>query len=178
MSEVGKSSLPSWLLYHEDNHQLLGVPTKQDIGIYKIQIETVQQSSSKDSVKYLRIEVVAGQETFQCKEKELTTGHVVLHGDMKNFMGAKRVKLLRKFSGVIDVSVHDILLQEGNGMDSDTLDGASIAMAGPGDQTSGSQPGITLVWKVKCSTDVAGMMILVYIACLLLRIALSYDCLS
>ena len=118
-------------------------------------IESKKLNDDK-SVRYLKIDIPDAREPFDCKGKPVSAAHIVLHTDIEGLLGGNRVKLLRLLADIMDISVHETRLNEGNGMDEDTLLGSSLVMAGPGDKVSGSKKGITISWKVKCSTDIAG----------------------
>lgn len=128
------------------------MPTRQDKGLIKIVLKTGLKGLKK---KYkFAIEVKEGKENFHCHHSNPAfVAAALLSTDLNKFDGLARLKLLKKFSDYIDVSVHDFILEEhkpGSVFD------VSMETAGPGDGIITQHPGIIIKWKVNCKLGLAG----------------------
>lgn len=161
VTEEGKS-LPTWLVYHPENNQLQGLPLRGDIGSYKIQIDEIDVKTKKvANTRFLKIAVVKTDVPFMCKDKPMTTGHIVVNADlsMPNYRGQPRVDLLRNLFGLLNKDagnknhVNNVHIeQQGTGASS-WLESASMLLAGPGESEPGTEvdaPKLIFSWQLKC----------------------------
>ena len=129
---------------------MIGLPLTEDVGKYKMEISFPNKTN-----KYFELDVVPQTEPFHCSNGlPVTTASIIFNANIKNFAGKNRVKILRKLARFVDIGVHEVVLVHGNPLN--TLFDDNVLTAGPGDQLFSKEPGITLTWKVKCGTDIAG----------------------
>lgn len=118
----------------------------------------------KKGTKTLILDVVTNTEPFRCKETS-TVASVIFHGNMKTATPHMLMKFMRHFAHKFDaVSIHDLYIENGNKMDGNGLLNSQIRMAGPGDNhITGTQPGFTISWKLKCGVDISGKFWILFV---------------
>lgn len=159
--EDGTDRLPHWLTFDEKKKKLQGIPMESDVQKGLKVVFTRTDNKAKKDTKTLILDVISNTEPFRCKEIS-TVASVIFHADLKSMTTLHDIlKFMRHFSQRFDmISIHDLHIEQGNKMDGNGLLNSQIRMAGPGDRhITGSQPGFTISWKLKCSVDISGKLI-------------------
>lgn len=156
---TNSTPLPSWLV--EQGDRLLGVPSNEDIGEYRIRL--VDRSANQERRRCVKVQIRRSEEPFTCSGQRMATGHVLLDTDRKQPTGLDRVALLRRFfdefiSGMVpSASEHDVRLETHDTHARDELERMTLLKTGPvdGDPTAD----LVFSWRVKCGaslSDIAG----------------------
>ncbi|XP_057314803.1 dystroglycan 1-like [Hydractinia symbiolongicarpus] len=157
--EAGSDKLPNWLSLNSKNNKLQGIPNDLDVQTgLKIEFRR-KDKNAIDGItehKYLHLDVVRNVDPFICPHKTITVASIVFHDNLNDYSPERLVKHLRVFSNQLDLSIHDLYLENGDRSESDTLLSSMLRMAGPGDKTKGEKTGYTVSWLLKCGYDLAG----------------------
>lgn len=173
VTEMGKSTLPSWLLWDRENCALRGIALEQDKGIYHIAVSGASSSENSGSQMspstVFSIEVhpeeradseqalltvqsdSSGGQPFTCgPEEPVTVLTVILDADLTKMAAKQRVTLLnimKKFSHVPleHMKVVPVI--------NNRLFDMSAFMAGPGNAKKVVENGALVSWKLGCALD-------------------------
>lgn len=173
VTEMGKDTLPSWLLWDRESCTLRGIALEQDKGIYHISISG--EGSSENSRSQISpstvfsIEVhpeeradseqallavqsdISGVQPFTCgSEEPVTVLTVILDADLTKMVAKQRVTLLsimRKFSHVPIEHMRVVPVVNNRLFD------MSAFMAGPGNAKKVVENGALVSWKLGCALD-------------------------
>ncbi|KAK7884173.1 hypothetical protein WMY93_027296 [Mugilogobius chulae] len=173
VTEMGKATLPSWLLWDRESCTLRGLALEQDKGIYHISISEKSSSDKSGSEvspsTVFSIEVhpeeradseqalltvqseVSGVQPFTCgPEEPVTVLTVILDADLTKMAAKQRVTLLnimRKFSHVPIEHMRVVPVVNNRLFD------MSAFMAGPGNAKKVVENGALVSWKLGCALD-------------------------
>ncbi|XP_055022117.1 dystroglycan 1-like [Boleophthalmus pectinirostris] len=173
VTEMGKESLPSWLLWDRESCTLRGLALEQDKGIYHISVSedgspdksgsevspsTVfsievypeERADSEQALLTVQSET-SGVQPFTCgPEEPVTVLTVILDADLTKMATKQRVTLLsimRKFSHVPIEHMRVVPVVNNRLFD------MSAFMAGPGNAKKVVENGALVSWKLGCALD-------------------------
>uniref|UniRef100_A0A8C6UHE1 Dystroglycan 1 n=1 Tax=Neogobius melanostomus TaxID=47308 RepID=A0A8C6UHE1_9GOBI len=173
VTEMGKDTLPSWLLWDRESCTLRGIALEQDKGIYHISISgegsTENSGSQVSPSTVFSIEVhpeeradseqallavqsdISGIQPFTCgPEEPVTVLTVILDADLTKMVAKQRVTLLnimKKFSHVPTEHMRVVPVVNNRLFD------MSAFMAGPGNAKKVVENGALVSWKLGCALD-------------------------
>ncbi|XP_062593828.1 dystroglycan 1-like [Saccostrea cucullata] len=165
VTEAGKLTLPSWLVFDEESRQLSGVPSPSNIGDNYLEVVTTgpQNSQAKD---VFSIKVVVESppnhvppptkssdgkpQTVRCKrEQPETSATIVVDADMMTMPPSDRINLMNMLSDHLNLA-SDMMKMLPLG-DKEVFDKSAL-VAGQGDSKDLSTPGMMMSWLVGCGS--------------------------
>eukprot|EP00794_Sanderia_malayensis_P007004 gene7004-7789_t len=153
VSKLKNENLPDWLFYNSHSNKLVGIPTKDDVGVVDIVLKTSFKGLIKTTKFQLEVRDTKHQSFCHDGNPSLTAA-AILDGDIKNFKGKMRMQLMRKFADYIDVEMHELNMAERK---NDGSFDSSVITAGPGDRMPRKrQQGIVFTWSVACGLGIPG----------------------
>lgn len=173
VTEMGKDTLPTWLLWDRESSTLQGIALEQEKGIYHISISRENASEDKGCKippsTVFSIEVhpedradseqallavqsdTSGGQSFTCgPEEPVTVLTVILDADLTKMEATQRVTLLnnmRKFSNLPIEHMRVVPVVNNRLFD------MSAFMAGPGNAKKVVENGALVSWKLGCALD-------------------------
>lgn len=145
---MGKSGLPSWLVFDRHKSRLLGVPGSQDKGTYILSVNNEMFAVTvTEPTKYELAQPVNIDEPTVCKSHDsITVVYVRLNADTDSMMPAEKVRLIEDLTAHLSLKADHISVSK----PSDLLDPTHALVSGNGDISSSGDSLSAVSWLVGC----------------------------